>query len=186
MKRICNVLISLAIFLPLPAAAASLDLNLSDDAVRLKYRVSARNSGLETNASLLHTQDRGDVGAVGLHLVDDADPGSNTLEIGLGMQGVFMDTDLADGGALAVGGRFRWTLPNFNRFGVGGQLYYAPDVTSFGDTERYREGAIRFEYQILRQADVYIGYRSVKADFFSPGISRTIDSGIHAGFRLTF
>lgn len=186
MKRICNILILIAFGLPVPAGADALGLNLSDDAVRLKYRVATRNSGLETTADFLHNQDRGDVAGIGLHLVDDADPGTNTLEIGLGMKGVFMDTDIADGGALAVGGRFRWTLPNMNRFGVGGQIYYAPDVTSFGDAERYREGAVRFEYQVLRRADVYIGYRHVKADFFAAGISQTIDSGIHAGFRLTF
>ncbi|MCP1726393.1 hypothetical protein J2T60_000358 [Natronospira proteinivora] len=165
-----------------PVAALTLDLNLSDESAELK--VANQGGILETQFSWIHEQDHGDVLGLALHMVDDANPGGSRLDMGIGGRVLAVDTPGPDGLALAIGGYFRYTIPNMNRLGIGGDLYHAPSIVSGGDLERYTQWAIRGEYQILRQANVYLGYRQVRPDF--GGGSETLDSGIHVGLRLNF
>lgn len=171
------------------ASAGSLDLNLSDDAVRLAFATPLA-SGLEADINFLHSEEDNrpdhDVASLGLHLVDDAAQGRTPFRVGVGAKVLFVDVNVADGGALAIGGHMRYTLPNYNRFAIGGDIYFAPDVTSFGDTEKYLEYTVRGEYEILRQANVYLGYRRIRAEFTDFSDDLTVDSGIHFGLRIAF
>ena len=40
-------------------------------------------------------------------------------------------------------------------------------------------------YSVLKQADVYVGWRTVKADFKNDGTER-MDTGFHVGLRVRF
>jgi hypothetical protein len=164
--------------------AVTVDLNLSDDAAELKFARKSRGGMLQTQFAWLHEQDNGDVVSAGLHMVDDANPGGSALDAGIGGRILFLDTPGPDGAALAVGGYFRYTIPTMNRLGVGGELYHAPSIVSGGDLERYTQWAVRGEYQILRQANIYLGYRRVRPDFGGGAV--TMESGLHAGLRLDF
>jgi hypothetical protein len=59
--------------------------------------------------------------------VDAAAGPSTPLQAGLGLRLVVTqpDSGFADGGAVALGGFARYTLPKANRFNIGGYLYYA-------------------------------------------------------------
>lgn len=169
--------------------ADSLDLNLNNDAVRLTFSWDARDDKLSFDAGWLHHQDTGNVAHVGLHLVDFAASGPSAPEVGIGGRLFYVDADTSpsssQGGALGVGGFFRYAFPQANRFGIRGQLYFAPDVVAFGDTETYFEAGLGFSYNVLRDADVYLGYRYVKAEFTgAPDLS--MDTGLHIGLRLSF
>lgn len=172
------------------AMGGTLDLNLSGDAVRLDFATPMSASGLEADVSFLHhEEDNGvdaDIAGLGLHLVDDAAQNVNPFRVGIGAKLFFMDTEVLDGGALGVGGFFRWTLPQYNRFALGGSVHFAPDVVSFGDAETFLAYTVRGEYEILRQANVYIGYRRVRAEFTGVPDKVTLDSGVHFGIRITF
>lgn len=176
------------------AQAGSLDLNLSGDALYAGFATAAGNTGLEVDASILHHEEEGlpdrDIGALGVHLVDDAAQGATPFRVGVGAKLFFVDATVADGGALGIGGHVRYTLPQYNRFAIGGHAYFAPDVSSFGDTTRYLQYGVRAEYEILRQANVYLGYRRVRAEFDYGGVAGqetlTLDSGVHFGFRIFF
>lgn len=172
-----------------PALAGSAELNLSSDAVKAAFASSLTRSGLQFDASYLHNEDKKpqdhDVAALGLHLVDDAQQGKTPFTVGIGAKLFMVDVTAADGGALGVGGFFRYTLPSYNRFGIGGDLYYAPKVVSFGGQERYSEAAVRLEYEILRNANVYLGYRRIRADFDTTN-PITVDNGLHFGLRIDF
>lgn len=170
------------------ASATDIDFNLSSDAARLGIVQPLSRPGLEVNGSWLHHEDDGDILGAGLHLVDIADPGRGALDVGVGAQvfAVSLDDDDADGGALAIGGKFRYTWPTFNRFGIGGHLYYAPSVTSGGDIERYVEGALRAEYLILQNANAYLGVRQVRIRNDISNDTETFESGLHGGIRLRF
>jgi len=165
-----------------PATALTLDLNLSDESAELK--VANQGEMLETQFSWMHEQDNGNVLGLALHMVDDANPGGSRLDIGIGGRLVAVDTPGPDGLALAVGGYFRYTVPGMNRLGLGGDLYHAPSIVSGGDLERFTQWAIRGEYQVLRQANVYLGYRRVRPDFGGGAV--TMDDGLHVGLRLEF
>lgn len=171
------------------AQADSLDLNLNNDAVRLTFSWDARDDKLTFDAGWLHHQDNGNVAHVGLHLVDFAASGPSAPEVGIGGRLFYVDADTGpssqQGGALGLGGFFRYALPQANRFAVRGHLYFAPDVVAFGDTEKYLEAALGIGYNVLRDADLYIGYRYVKAEFTgAPDL--TMDTGVHVGLHLSF
>lgn len=171
-----------------PAVAANeLDLNVSSDAARLTLNFDLSNN-LLADGSWLHHQDRGDVLGAGLHLTGAATGGQNPVQAGLGGRLLWVDSDFGtgdDGQALAIGGFVTYTLPEYNRFVVGGSLYYAPDVLSFGDMTKYREYNAWAGYSVLRQGQVYLGVRGIKSDFKDSG-SVTIDTGLHIGLRLRF
>jgi len=68
---------------------------------------------------------------------------------------------------------------------LGGELYYAPNIVSFQNVDHYMQVSVRAGYEVLRNADVYVGYRHVSASFDgSQGV--TLDSSFVLGMNLTF
>ncbi len=163
------------------------DINVNDDAARAALFLRAGNPKLLADLGWLHHQTRGDAIHLGIHLVDEASNGKDPLQAGLGVRFVYTQPDnaLVDGSALALGGFVRYILPNANRFNIGGYLYYAPDVVSFGDVVEYYDVGARIGYNVVRDADVYLGVRSTKADYGGPG-RFSFDSGLHIGFEIRF
>lgn len=186
MLRRCLTAVAIILF-PSLVAANGLDLNLNNDAARITAEFDLSNN-LVADASWLHHQDRGNVLGAGLHLTGDATGGRNPVRAGLGGRLLWVDSDVGnrdDGQALAIGGFVVYTLPEYDRFVVGGSLYYAPDVLSFGDATKYTEYNAWAGYSVLRQGQVYLGLRGVSADF-KRSDSVTIDTGLHVGLRLRF
>ncbi|MEO0997742.1 MAG: YfaZ family outer membrane protein [Pseudomonadota bacterium] len=170
-----------------PAVAGDLDLNLNDDAARLTYAWPARGDRLKLDAGWLHHQDRGDVIHGGLHLVDFASSGPNPVRGGLGGKLFYVDTETTfdDELVLGVGGFLKYTLPQYNRFSIGGSVYFAPDVLAFGDSDEFVELEARLSYNVLREGDIYLGARYINIGFDGGG-DFTLDNGLHAGIQLRF
>lgn len=170
------------------ASATSLDVNLSTHAVHAALSQELLNNGLEVGGSWLHHEDHGDVLAIALHLVDLPEPGRGALKLGVGgkLLAIGEDHPNVEGVALALGGKVRYTWPTFNRFGIGADVYYAPEVSSGGDAKHYFEGALRAEYLILRHANVYLGVRTVRIGDDPRNKTHNFDSGVHLGLRLSF
>lgn len=168
------------------AYSESLDLNLNDDAARLIFAKDVTSRKLRVDAGWLHHQDRGDIASIGLQLVDFAASGSNPVTAGVGLKLFYLDTDFdLDGAVLALGGSLSYTLPQYNRIGFEGHVFFAPDVVAFGDATQYTEVAVRAKYNVLRDADIYLGLRNAQADF--EGVdSFTFDTGFHVGLRIRF
>ena len=168
--------------------AAELDLSVSNDSARLAVSGPVRGDNVQVEGSLLHHQDNGNVLGVAGYLTGAAAGGNAPLEAGLGLKLSWIDHDRGleeDGGALAIGGFLRYTLPEYDRFAVGGGLYYAPDVLSFGDVQDHLELSGWASYSVIRQAELYLGWRSVKTDFDDEG-EVTLDTGFHLGLRARF
>lgn len=180
-----------ALFLVLAAAAgsagaANLDFNLASNAVEADFSSNLTDTGLEWTAGYLHHSDRADVGDVGLDLVGNASPAGSPLIFGLGGKFFYVAPNHIDNGeALGVGAHARYTWPYFNRFAIAGELYYAPSIVSFQNVDRFWEGRLTLNYQVLRQGDVYIGYRRVEAAFGN-GPSAVLDSSFIVGMSLNF
>lgn len=169
------------------AHAAEFDVNLSDEAARINLSEQVTTTGLHVDGGWLHDDDDGDVLSAGALLVDDAAAGRGALNVGVGAKLFYVDFDAgnADGSAVGLGGRFRYTWPSYNRFGIGGHAWYAPDVTASGDIEGYYEAAVSAEYLVLRNANAYIGLRAVRIKPENGG-TETFESGPHVGLRLKF
>jgi hypothetical protein len=165
----------------------ALDINLNDEAVRLGFAWRLGDPSYLADLGWLYNQDRGDVIHASFHLVDDASGPETALQAGLGFRLVYTRTDAGtnSGGALALGGFARYTLPNADRYNVGGHIYYAPDVTSFGDQREYFEVGARAGYSVIRDGDVYVGLRRVQAKYNGTGEFQ-FDSSLNIGFEFRF
>ena len=186
MRRIVSILL-LGVLCISTSVASELEIDVNDDAARLGFSWPWQTRDLRFDASLLHHQDEGDVLSFGVHVFDIASGGDNPVKAGLGARLLFMSGDRinADGAALGLGGFVRYSFPTNNRLGIGGDLYFAPDVLSFGDAEQYFQISGHVSYNVVRDGDVYLGVRTVKGEFdAAPDI--TFDNGLHIGFRLSF
>ncbi len=175
----CSILAICACF---SVQASSLDINLRDEAIRLAVRGPINESGLNLSLSGLHHEDDRDLITAGVSVIESLADGSY---VGIGGHLYAFDAKNVDGLGMALGGFFHYALPAFPGLGLGGQLYYGPDVVSFDDVKRYIETAMRLEYQILSQANIYVGYRHIRIKMDNGGKGR-IDNGLHFGLRLTY
>ncbi|MDJ0699278.1 MAG: YfaZ family outer membrane protein [Woeseiaceae bacterium] len=169
------------------ATARALDISLNDDMVDAGFTWRLGDNKLLADVGWLHNQDRGDVVGGGIHLVDAASAGDDPLQAGMGLRALYIDPDLSgdSGTAVALGGFVRYTLPGANRFNIGAHGYYAPDVVTFSDLSEFYEVGVRVGYNVLRDGDVFLGVRTVRAEFGDAG-RLSLDSGLHIGFELRF
>ena len=181
-----------ALFLVLATAAcaargANFDFNLASNAVAAEFSTSLTDTGLEGSLGFLHHSNRVDLFDVGADLVGNASPVGSPLIFGVGGKFFFISpkNGIGNGEALGVGAHFRYTWPYFNRFAFGGELYYAPNIVAFQSADRFWEGRLTANYQILRNADAYVGYRYVSAAFNGRS-NETLDSSIIVGLSLSF
>jgi hypothetical protein len=181
-----------ALFLTLVTAAcaaqgADLDFNLASNAVAAEFSTNLTDTGLEGSLGYLHHSDRVDLFDAGADLVGNASPVGSPLIFGVGGKFFYISpkNGIDNGEALGVGAHFRYTWPYFNRFAVGGELYYAPNIVAFQSADRFLEGRLTANYQILRNADAYVGYRYVSAAF-NGNTNVTLDSSIIVGLSLSF
>lgn len=183
------------VFLLLGAASAhaeTIDLNLSGDALNASFygplsNLFPRVGGLY-QLGLLNGERAGTnyfEGEGELLVTGDAGAERANVTAGLGVRLAALDVEQITGEALALGGQVEARLPAFNRIGAVGSIWGAPDASSFGDITGYLEYAIDADYQVLRNASLYLGYRQLvlHADTFG---TVTVDNGWHVGLRLNF
>jgi opacity protein-like surface antigen len=192
MKRVFAVLcLSLA---ATPALAEGIDINLSSHALRGAFTGSIsqmfpRLDGLYEAGVLVGEVEEREYyqGHAGLLVSGDAGAERANVVAGLGGRIAVLDVDDVDvtGGALALGGMIEARLPAYNRIGAVVYAYGAPEASSFGDFEGYIEYAAGLDYQVLRNASLYAGYRQLKVDSKDAG-NVTVDNGWHLGLRLSF
>ena len=187
MRNLLTGLVALLLAVPATVAlAAEVDLSVNADAARLTVAVPIGNN-LLVDGSYLYHSDHGHVPSIAGH-VTGAASGTDPLWAGLGVRLSYVNNDRGseeDGTALGMGGFARYTLPQYDRISFGGSLYYAPKVLSFGDVEEFFEYGAWAGYAVIKQADVYLGWRRVRADFKNDD-TKSIDSGFHIGFRARF
>lgn len=130
-------------------------------------------------------RDNTNIFSLGGHLFGDAGAQPHTVNVGLGAKAYALDAGDDAGGAVAPGFEVELRLYGYDRIGVGGYAYYAPEILSFGDLEAFLEYSLWADYQIIRNGSLYVGYRQVKAE--SRGADfLTLDTGAHLGFKLKF
>ncbi|HEY4732285.1 MAG TPA: YfaZ family outer membrane protein [Gammaproteobacteria bacterium] len=171
------------------AMAQTLDINLSDDTAQFKYITPVgfqnRLGGTELELGFLSTTTDDVMAIAGFQAVDEAGSGSPGLKVGVGVKGFAGTINSNDVYAVTLGAEGRFAPPALNRFGIYGSVHFAPDVVTFGDTERLVYINVRLEYEILSQATAYLGYRKIRADL-TGGEDVSIDNGAHIGLQFLF
>lgn len=169
------------------AAADEIDLSLNSDALRFIYDHDLRRTQLHLDGGWLYHEDNGNAVHLGLTLPGFASEGANPVRAGLGGRLVYVDGDLPDqsGFGLGFGGFLSYTLAKFNRINVTGAAYFAPDIATLSDLEKYQDYTAKVGYQFTREAEVYLGVRYVKGNFdTAPNV--LFDNGMHVGFDVKF
>lgn len=164
-------------------AGGSLDLSLSNDAVRLGYDATKRGTGLHMAISGLYHVDRGGMFGAGVHVVDLSAPNS-PIYVGVGARLMAITASDYVGMGLGIGGFLRYRFPALPELSVAPYLYYAPPVVTFMDAkgQSMLDTDLRLQYDIIPSARAYLGVR------YSGTIEKNgaTDDGVHLGVTLDF
>lgn len=89
--------------------------------------------------------------------------------------------------ALAIGLKAAYLIPNESTpMAAYVEAFVAPGITSFADTDNYREFGLGFEAEIAPSAKGYIGYRLMEVELDNVPGDVELDDNIHVGLVLTF
>lgn len=165
-------------------AADSIDINLSNDSIQATYAGDFRAG--EYNFGFLDNDDRDSwVASAGLLVFGDNHGPRARTEVGVGGKIYVASVGNLDVYALGLGGQAR-VFPNNGPIGIGGYVFYAPDVVTSGDGKEFWEASARVEFEVIKNAaSVYVGYRKVRTELDGGG-HVTLDSGGHAGLQIRF
>lgn len=173
------------------ARADALDINLSNEVAQFQYIAPMGNMGQgksEGHAGLLfNNKDNLQVEAGVMVSNEGNSPAFASL--GVGLKGVAAKIEKNDAAALALGGQIRITPADDRKFAILGRLFFAPDIVTFGDAEKYVETLVRAEYNIMDNAAAYVGYRKITFDIDLPPAQVAeldLDEGVHVGVRIAF
>ena len=169
------------------AMADEAELSFNGDAARGGYVHQFQSSALRAEAGWLHHSDNGDVFHIGAHLSGQASAREDEVTAGLGVRLVYTDGDIndQDGAALPIGGYVNFTPQRYDRFSLRGHAYFSPDVLSFGDSEQYEEYGVRASYNLMRDADIFVGARYINGEYKTAPDAK-FDTGMHVGISLRF
>ena len=169
------------------AFSEELDLSFNSDAFRFFYVHDFAEKELQSDFGLLNDSDKGYIVNASLYLTGLASDGENPLEAAIGGRTGWVDGDDSGqtGLPLALGGYLKYTLPNLNRVSLRVDAYYAPDILTVKDLEKYKDFTIRLGYNVLENADIYVGARYVKGEFDND-TEVLFDNGMHAGLHIRF
>lgn len=167
---------------------SNIDIDLSDQVLRLAYEGPFRNTDLNTNFSYLHHEGGANAISAGVNVTGLSKASSGGQKTGIGAKFVAFDADGFNGGSIALGGYFRHTLATANLISLRADAYYSPSVVSFGDTDKYWEFSFRMEYTIMDNASVFAGWRNMEVDaqvdYYSADVE--LQQGGFLGLSLLF
>ncbi|MEQ1814357.1 MAG: YfaZ family outer membrane protein [Candidatus Nitrotoga sp.] len=169
-----------------PVMADSLDVNLNNNAAQFQYIAPvgySEEGKAELHAGFLYDNDNNVLGDTGLLVMSDMGKSSGT-SLGVGLKAVAaLSGDFSV--ALALGGKIRFTPPVNRRIGLVGLVYVAPKIVSFGGADFFVHGGISVEYEIIKHAVAYIGYRNIRFGVENRPDMLNEKNG-HLGVRITF
>lgn len=179
----------LALFAAGAAQAGELDIYLSTQSIQAGYAMDTGKIGYgggQLKFGGFYDTDKDIMGNVGLMVLGT--PTSNQpFTFGLGVMGyaAFIDEPDTKVQAVTLGGLFKYHIPAKMPMAIGGQLYVAPEVTTFGDGKNFIDGWVDYEITFLPSATGYFGYRQTRTDLKDYG-NYDVEDRFHIGVRLMF
>lgn len=171
-----------------PAFAADLDLSLTSDSVKAQYNFMTSKDELQIGTGYTYHEGKRHIANIDFHAQGQTALGNLPTTAGVGLRGIgWDDDDDADGGAVGLGGFAQINIPDVPGLSFGGSLHYAPSILSFGDSDDMTSVELRGSYRVIRNAEVFAGYRylNTELDFAgSPDIN--LDEGVIVGMKLFF
>ncbi|WP_158657755.1 YfaZ family outer membrane protein [Agarilytica rhodophyticola] len=164
--------------------AASLNVDINNDALRGQYNFSREDAGLGLSAAAMVTDDNGEIysftvrtqgrlrsqqfirGGFGGRLYHGSPEGPDSFQ------------------ALGLGGFVDVTVPQLTDITVGVDLYYAPSIAITDDLDNLKELTFKVAYQLFDNANVYAGLRFLEIE--QGDFDYEFDDNAHIGFTLQF
>ncbi len=174
------------------AMADTVDLNLRNSSAQFQYSAAMGREALgktELHIGGLYSSHanntKNTLGDFGIVVKDEVGSQVPGFSVGVGIKGLVAHTQGTNESGVAIGGLIRYSPPGMSRLGIVGQVYFAPNITTFGDADRYVESVARFEFDVIPTAAAYIGYRNIKFSL-NNGPDVTLDEGAFIGVRMSF
>lgn len=172
------------------ASAQELELTLNDDLAEgvIAQRSASDNGQSSRYGGGLLFNDASDlVGSLFLHVNNEIEGQWQPWTLGVGgkLYGADLDRSSETVAALALGGTARVGIPTEIPLAVTGSAHISPNITTSGDADRVTELQLRLEAEVVRGADVYLGYRYLQFDMDNAR-DEEVDDSLHAGLRLQF
>ena len=168
------------------ALADELNLSLNTDSVRVEYARPIASRPLEWDLGWLHHTDNGDALHASLHVVGKLKEGPRRSAGGLACAWP-TPTAMTLTRRLRTGPwRFREVrVSELRPLSLRGHAYYAPSILSGNDMDEYQDYALQVAYNVLREADAYVGLRYVSADY-EEASSANYSTWFHVGMAFRF
>lgn len=163
------------------AKADGLDIFVNDSTASIDYLTAYRGSDL--NFGFLTNTSNDWAANAGLLVLGKEYGSDSKFEGGLGAKIYITSIGGTSISALAIGGQGTY-FPQGSKFGVGGYIYYAPDIITFGGSSLTQYG-VRLEYKMVETASIYLGLNNISVTP-DAGTSVAIDDGLHVGINLRF
>ncbi|MDH3219253.1 MAG: YfaZ family outer membrane protein [Gammaproteobacteria bacterium] len=111
----------------------------------------------------------------------------NPLTFGVGVKGYLGQLDKPDKDvfAFAVGGQVRYTIAGTMPMAVFLEGFFAPEITSFSDSDAIIDYTFGFQIEALPQTVAFIGVRHFEIELDRADYEAD-DDNVHFGVRLTF
>lgn len=171
------------------AMADTIDLNLRNSSAQFQYSTSMGRDALgktELHLGVLYADKSNMLGDLGILVKDEVGSSVPGFSVGVGIKGLLAHTQGTNESALALGGMIRYSPPGLSRMGIVGQLYFSPNITTFGDANRFIETGVRVEYEVIPNAAAYLGYRNIRFNLNNTARYATLDEGVFVGVRMSF
>lgn len=163
------------------AAQSVLEIGLSNDAAMAALQMPLSYNNVNVRGSWLHAEEnsqRSNVFGVGFSVSGQSD----IVQAHLGAKLLNIDASHVNAYGLALLGELDFNVGQNVWMGIN--VTYAPDIVFSGDFERYYEVSFSVAYQIIPQAQVFLGYQDAEAHH--PGGSYRVYRGALAGFKFVF
>ncbi|WP_404363789.1 YfaZ family outer membrane protein [Marinobacter sp.] len=183
-SRIPLFVLSLA---AVPAFAADVDLSLTNESVKGQVNFFDNRSEIQVGTGYTYHEGSRHLLNVDFHAQGRTALGNLPATAGIGVKALGWDDDNDyDGGALGLGGFGTVNLPNVPGLSLHGALHYAPSILSFGDSEDMTSVELRASYRVIRNAEVFAGYRYLNTDLEDVKGDINLDEGVLAGIKIFF
>ncbi len=171
--------------------AQTLDLNLSNETAEAAFSAPFASTSFGKSAyqiSVLFSENNADnnwITGAGFFVSGEAGVDAPGLEFGVGVNIYLSEVENQQFAAIPLGAHVMYRPPMLNRFFAKLAFEYAPDIVTFNDGDKLLLSLVRTGYEILPNADIYVGYRNIQVGL-KDGPDQTIDEGWHVGVHLSF
>jgi len=170
--------------------ANDLELALSKDTAQFTFRSDSSMigwGGADLGFSLFYNDNSDILGQMSLLQMRPASENSPfTLGVGAKLYLGTLDKPSANVFALAISGEARYTFPGKMPMAIYLNGNWAPDITSFSDSEGVIDFTLGYQIEILPQTTAFIGIRTLEVDTKQKSGRKLDYDQLHIGARFTF